>query len=508
MPTQIISKHSHETHSLAKNLKPKEIYQWLLTQGYFPESYVMPPCFRVSKFRSNYKPIFANKIPRYQLVNVHFPKTNLTDRTFGVINPEIHHDIALHICKNWKTIVKCLFSNDNAVCSYTFPLPVTTEKPGRLGSLRSGRFIYEFIEMIDDDLACTAYQYSYMARADIKNFYPSVYTHSIAWAIHGKKFIRKPKNMHNTKLLGNRLDKLFQNANDGCTNGVPIGPVVSDIIAEIILSAVDRNLSRVLRKENIQCKMVRFKDDYRILTKSEGDAKIAIKTLQKSLRDFNLELNEGKTEIFPLPQKLFREWVSKYHLVKPARKRRLSWSDFRELYISVLKIDQECPNTGVIDRFLADIVHPNGRLKIDITITNLRRVASMLLMLGTLRIKAFPKIIAILEVNMKHTSASYFTPILLEYLEEYLHQLAKDEDRNKYLIAWISYFLASNGLVTQLKKKPKLRDKITRSILNNRPMLYKQSVDFKLFEGCRKAGKRVTMFEHLDIFNPPKEADE
>jgi|SRR5271170_8096667 len=103
-------------------------------------------------------------------------------------------------------------------------------------------------------------------------------TDSIAWAIHGKNFTRK--NLYNYKLVGNVLDKLFQNANDGCTNGVPIGPVASDIISEIIAAAVDTIFSEQVLKKKIKCQAVRFKDDYRILTKSEADAKAVIKILQ------------------------------------------------------------------------------------------------------------------------------------------------------------------------------------------------------------------------------------
>jgi len=119
--------------------------------------------------------------------------------------------------------------------------------------------------MAEHDVASVAFRYKYLITTDIKNFYPSIYTHSIPWAIHGKKFIRSAKNRHNYNLFGNRLDKLFQNADDGCTNGVPIGPVVSDLIAEIVLSAVDRMISGELEKDIL---VVRFKDDYRILAKS------------------------------------------------------------------------------------------------------------------------------------------------------------------------------------------------------------------------------------------------
>jgi hypothetical protein len=121
--------------------------------------------------------------------------------------------------------------------------------------------IYEYIEMAESDIASVAFRYKYLIKTDIKNFYPSIYTHSIPWAIHGKKFIRKGRNRNNYSFFGNRLDKLFQNANDGCTNGAPIGPAVSDVIAETILSGVDRLVSRRMGKNVVA---VRFKDDYRM----------------------------------------------------------------------------------------------------------------------------------------------------------------------------------------------------------------------------------------------------
>lgn len=393
-----LDKHRSATLDLAESLHKPDIYHWLVQYGYFPESYVLPPCFTVGK-RPTAPKVYTKvtkkgksfNVPRSECVNVHFPKTELTDRTFGIMHPEIHNDIAYHISRNWSSVIAALIPADSSVVSYSFPVPIDARNPGRLGQLRSGRMIYEFIGMIDDDLASIAYRYTHLVKADIKNFYPSIYTHSIAWALHGKSFVRKPANLHNYKLLGNRLDRLFQNANDGCTNGVPIGPVVSDIIAEIVVSGVDRILSKSVKTQDIDCEIVRFKDDYRILVKSEADGRRVVKHLQAALKEFNLELSEEKTSIWTLPEGLFREWVSKYHAVHPRKRWRYKWKAFRELYLAVLRIDVECPGTGVIDRFLADIISRKGNLRVDVDVFNLQKVLSMLLMLATRRIKAFPK---------------------------------------------------------------------------------------------------------------------
>lgn len=508
MPTNPVTEHRESTKILAKSLAKPDVYHWLIEHGYFPENYILPPCFEVSKRPKRPKVYFKVKkkkfVPkRTEYINVHFPKSELTDRTFGIIDPEIHNDIAYHISRNWKTIVNSLFPKKSKVTSYSFPLPIDSKNPGRLSYLRSGRMIYEFIGMVDDDIASLAYKYSHIVKADIKNFYPSIYTHSIAWAIHGKSFIRKPKNMYDNTLLGNRLDKLFQNANDGCTNGIPIGPVVSDLIAEIIAAAVDTMMSEQIEAKQIDCELVRFKDDYRILVKSENDGKQIIKFLQEALKDYNLELSDDKTHIDLLPDGLFREWVSKYHAVYPKKIDKFSWKQFRELYLSVIRIDKECPNTGVIDRFLADIMDKDNKLKVDVDLLNLQKVISMLLMLGTLRIKAFPKIIGILESVLKSPFGFAHKDLIVEHMESFLLKLTKEENRNKYLISWISYFLVSNRLDKLLATKPKLKDPITRSILNNRGAIFKDAKDFKLFTGCTTIAKKITMLEHLDVFNPP-----
>ena len=501
------------TYDLVRSLNGNDIYFWLLDHGYFPESYVVPPCFHVSKRPTTpreYFPVTVNRgnrttyrPSRTECIKVHFPKTELTDRTFGIIDPEIHNDIAYVISQNWSDIASAIFRTNSNVVSYSFPIPIDSKKPGRIGFLRAGRMIYEFIGMIDDDIASITYQYTHLVKTDIKNFYPSIYTHSIAWALHGKDFIRRSENIRNYNLIGNKLDKLFQNANDGCTNGVPIGPVVSDLIGEVVASGADEIFTSLVKKANIDCQAIRFKDDYRILVKSESDAKLVIKLLQSALKEYNLELSDDKTSITELPTGLFREWVSKYHVVNPKKKDSYSWKEFRELYLSVLRIDNECPSTGVIDRFLADITKSDGNLKIALRSNNLQKVISMLFMLGNLRIKAFPKVIAIVESILVSPIGALHKADILDYLDKYLSKLSLEEERNKFLISWISYFVVSNGYKSDISFRPNYSDPITKSIFNNRNNLFTNKRDFKIFTGCRSMNRKVSMTKYLDVFNPP-----
>ncbi|MCI0343419.1 MAG: RNA-directed DNA polymerase [Planctomycetales bacterium] len=505
-----VARHRRTLHRLADAIRWPTVFDWIVDHGYFPESFVLPPCFRVATRPRIRKP-FAKvtgggrqyRFTARECVDVHFPKSDLTDRHFAIMHPEIHYDIAYHVSRNWKTILRALFPQDSKVTCYSFPIPLDGRQPGRVGRLRSARLIYEFLGMAEDDLATIAYEYTHLVRADIRNFYASIYTHSIAWALHGKRWIRRPQNRHNFRHLGNRLDRLFSYANDQRTNGIPIGPVVSDVIAEVVAAAVDRELSKLVAEVPIPCTMARFKDDYRVLVKSESDGKKVVKLLQAALREYGLELSGEKTSISTLPEGLFRPWVSMYHAVHPRSRRHFRWKQFRELYLAVLRIDQLHPGTGVIDRFLADIVSRSGQLKVGIAASTLQKTISMLLMLGARRIKAFPKIIVIIESVFVSPLGRLHTADIVSWLKSYLVELSRDEERHKYLISWILYFFVSNGLRGRLSLKGRFRDPITRSIHGNRPLIFRDAKAFKLFEGARSVGRRRSMLKHLDIFNPP-----
>jgi hypothetical protein len=496
-------KHTRQTESLARLLKSSELYDWLVTEGYFPESYVLPPCFHVMKHprygkrffpfnRKSFKPGIS------QICDLPFPKSEFTDRTFGIIAPDINNDIAYEIATFWGTILDLLFDIKKLVYSYSFPVPVSSTGPGKIGGLRAGRMIYEWIEMAENDLAEEAYTYKYLVRTDIKNFYPSVYTHSIAWAFHGKLFIRSDKKRYDFSLLGNRIDKLFQNANDGCTNGLPIGPVVSDLISEVILSVADLSISAELQRMNALA--VRFKDDYRFLCKTEEESKRVVKLLQKELKALNLLLNEEKTNITELPEGIFREWVSKYDAIRPRKRRRLTFREFKELYLGVLRIDEEVPGKGIIDRFIADITDKSYKPLFPISTKHIGKTISLLFLLAERRLKSFPRVLGLIESMLVPGKQSKITAIVEAHLNKLLKDLCANPDENSYRISWILYFLKSNKL--KVRRTPSFSDLILRSIQTNRSWLFSGTKEFRLFRGVRAARKAGSLLQQLDVFSP------
>ncbi|MCP1844829.1 hypothetical protein ACVIHI_002249 [Bradyrhizobium sp. USDA 4524] len=80
----------------------------------------------------------------------------------------------------------------------------------------------------------------HIIRADIAKFYPSIYTHSIPWALHGKQAAKSNTDPNDPNNYGNHMDWALRLGQSGQTVGVPIGTDISRVTAEIIGSAVDR----------------------------------------------------------------------------------------------------------------------------------------------------------------------------------------------------------------------------------------------------------------------------
>jgi hypothetical protein len=496
-------KHRRNTEKLARKLDPCDVYDWLVTVGYFPEGYVLPPCFHVTKhpvYGTYFSPVGVGKFhPKIsQVCEVHFPKTELTDRTFGFIDPQIHSDIAYEIANNWQSVLDIIFDPNNQVSSYSFPIPVSSKTPGAIGGPRAGRMIYEWIEMAENDLVEEAYAYKYLVMTDVKNFYPSIYTHSIAWAIHSRFIIRSGNNRNDYSFFGNRLDKLFQNANDGCTNGLPIGPAVSDFIAEVILSAMELSISSELLQSEILS--VRFKDDYRFLCRTREDCIKVTKILQRGLKEFNLLVNEDKTKIATLPEGIFREWPSRYYAIRPEKGKQLTFQEFKELYLGVLRIDQEVPGSGIVERFIADITDSSYAPLFPVSGFDIDKTISLLLLLAERRIKSFPRILGLVEAIMIALSRPIITRTVERHLNNLLDNLSKYPEENRYLISWILYFLKSNGL--KINKVFQFTDPILKSIQLNRCEVFTNTTDFQLFREIHATKRAGSLLKHLDVFKP------
>lgn len=511
-------KHFKETERLLRKIKVSKISRWLLEEGYYPEQYVIPPVFHVEKFDLKKQAFYQVKKTKTDekfepiksdLVNVSFPKTQLTDKTFGIIEPTIYHDIVWYLVREWGLIIDHLFHKEIDIYSYSFPIPITKKSEGELSTLRSGRMIYEFIEMAENDLVGSSYNYKYILKTDVKNFYPSVYTHSIAWALHTKEIIRKKGNRNKfSKYLGLKLDKLFQYANDGCTNGIPIGPAVSDLIAEILLSAIDRECSLKLKKNGTSFLGVRYKDDYRFLCQSKEDAEFIIRTLQSIMKNYNLNLNDSKSSVLNLPEGLYRNWATDYKKHTLKYQSKIKYSAFEFALLNALRIDQQFPDTGVIDRFLSDLTSKKNRIKLTLKEKNIMKTFSLLILLKGRRTKSFPTVLGMTEqiLNEFNSDKDIAKEIAIA-LECILTAKLKSENESQYDIIWLLYFIKSLNL-TPLKPL-KSKSPLINSIDTNSLTFFKSKpTEIKIFRTLKMTKQAGSLLEHLAIFRDTKGSSE
>ena len=144
----------------------------------------------------------------------------------------------------------------------------------------------------------------YLLRADISQFYSSIYSHSIPWALHTRPVAKAQRN--NQAMLGNRLDSRLRKLQSDQTVGIPIGPDCSLVIAEVLLSAVD---SQLQGKGFGATNAYRYIDDFEASFDTLGQAERALGDLQALLASWELTPNPKKTWISELPEPIEENWA-------------------------------------------------------------------------------------------------------------------------------------------------------------------------------------------------------
>lgn len=141
-------------------------------------------------------------------------------------------------------------------------------------------------------------KYKYLLRVDISKCFPSIYTHSISWAIRGKVFGKSMKSKSKVSYFEDDFDTLMRNMNWGETNGILVGPEVSRIFCEMILQGVDVPIQSRLPDD---VRVRRYMDDYFIFGRDSESCSSAERVITEELSKFNLHLNENKRDLATSP---------------------------------------------------------------------------------------------------------------------------------------------------------------------------------------------------------------
>lgn len=148
-------------------------------------------------------------------------------------------------------------------------------------------------------------RFNAMAKVDISKCFDSIYTHSLPWAIHGKRSI-KDNLVSSKSTFAGAFDKVMQNLNQNETNGIVIGPEFSRIFAELILQSADTSVERRLRQKHLlfhkkDYEIFRYVDDYYIFYNQQTHFDIIFQVLCNFLLELKLSINPSKTVIYEKP---------------------------------------------------------------------------------------------------------------------------------------------------------------------------------------------------------------
>lgn len=209
----------------------------LVSTGYFPRE--LPPVFTTRDFGHHVSDIleewrtnkvfsqkFTGSIPNTKkkkrcsfnyIVNhaeieiISKPKRGFERRNINITHPIPQALLSYELVKNWKAVQKWLSRQ-----TYSLDEIRISEKYER--SIKGINFQVHQAKKAYLEATC-----DWLVKTDISRFYPTIYTHSIAWAAYGKERVKENLKLY-TGSLADRLDLLIRSCNRNQTIGIPIGP--------------------------------------------------------------------------------------------------------------------------------------------------------------------------------------------------------------------------------------------------------------------------------------------
>lgn len=335
--------------SLGGELSEDDAFVGLVDYGLFAEK--IPPCFTSEGLSLMLDPTLVklldetdeNKLRksidkrshdymRYEaLRDINIP------RHLGIPHPESHVVQALAIKKHWTEIRSHCDKPDQKVSR----IHVRHVGGGRIFEMNYKGS--EKFEQEEDELVWASGA-KYLVKADISACFPSIYTHSIPWALHTREVAKKKENRGILKLFGNLLDKCTQITRDSQTNGLLIGPHSANIISEIILTTIDVKLLAQGYK-----KLKRHIDDYEFYATSHDEAERFIRDLGMALREYELSINEKKTKILELPRPSEENWVRQLNLFQFSKDKEVRFGSVRSFLDLALELAQSSGSSAPLN---------------------------------------------------------------------------------------------------------------------------------------------------------------
>lgn len=281
-------------------LSPDELYEGLLAYGLFCEK--LPPIFTAESFFAyceNLTQPFSDSPRKYVIFdsmrNINVP------RQFGLPTPMAYQKLCKCLCDNWVTL-QAYFQDTTSNQKYKVSRIHIRKLENKKALFEMSYNNWHTDGSPEPDLLIGK---RWLVKADIATCFPSIYSHSIPWALKGKTQAKANRK----KGYSNDIDHCVQQMKDGETHGLLIGPHASNLLSEIILSRIDK----MLVDEGWQ--YTRNVDDYSCYVETHEKGQKFLLRLNTLLREYDLLLNHKKTEILELPIAAVEQWVRQINLM-------------------------------------------------------------------------------------------------------------------------------------------------------------------------------------------------
>jgi hypothetical protein len=253
-----------------------------------------------------------------------YPKRRLSRRVLSIPHPRNQMFVAQEVAAHWLELLEICRES-----TISLTTPVLSSRRALQGAHERKA---EGIERAQRSVGTRC-----VLHADLSRFYPSIYTHSIPWAIHGKD----RRHERGPGLFGNLIDLWIRETQAKQTGGIPVGPDTSYLIAETIASRIDSQLFASLGG----LRGTRYIDDYHLYFENRADADKALSELHRIAGTFELDINDLKTSIEDVPESIEPDWKTQLRAVFIAKKDHAT--SFKAVFDLAASLAAKNPQDGI-----------------------------------------------------------------------------------------------------------------------------------------------------------------
>lgn len=318
----------------------------LLGRGYFPKE--LPPPFTTKPFGDN----IANVVPLWAAHEAsltakqrrHYPPVSSyarfdmarkghSRRMLGVPNPVSQYYLANAIAEHQDEF-EAIFSR--SAISLT---------PAQINAIGSRAVSMPKLSLLGEKRIQAYSTARAILQTDVLSFYHAIYTHSIPWALHGKRVAKRKRDPNDLGMYGNRIDALLRGCQDGQTIGIPVGPDTSRIVSELILCAVEQQIG-----QDHFAKLIagyRYMDDFFLCFASHVDAEAFLAALREAVFSFDLQLNASKTQIIEALGYNEEGWPGDIAQMRLGRTSSDQRRDLMRFFTEIIRLSKSWPNESI-----------------------------------------------------------------------------------------------------------------------------------------------------------------